>query len=154
MLIYIDNDQLIRNYFSFNSLELPGYDIAIYANGSVFHKHIFSFMKNFKGYLSESRWREELHSILTYVTMTKYMKRSKTFKFRFATRLGRKKGLIFRMLGLPVLSDITIGLIKAVLGENPEVTKILRNENPDLVIIPTFVTNYLNMEFGGLKMEI
>ena len=147
ILIYIDSDYQVRNYFTYDSLDIDGHETVVYANSSVSQKHILRFIKNFKGYIYVDEpmminlRRRELNII-----MMKNLSRSKTFAFKLQ-RCDRKSRVYHRLLSTPIISDILLFLIRAYLGENKRVRSLLLEENPDLVIIPSVVMGASFIDF-------
>lgn len=136
ILIYIDSDLYVRNYFTYNSLDLSDFETSVYANGSVSHKHILQSLKNFKGYLFNSINRSKLRNIQFDINMTRYRKKSKSFSFRLS-RQGNRKKLFYKTISLPLISEMILFFVKNFLGENQQIKQILEKEKPDLVLVPS-----------------
>ena len=129
ILIYIDDDVYIRNYFTYDSFKLPKYDVVFYANRSVTRKYFLESLPNFKGYTNTSAWRTILRfNLQCNLQMMKYINRSKSFRFRLNRYPPRVKYLL-KILNLPIIRNIAMITIHVLLGANRQIKAILKKAN-------------------------
>lgn len=140
VLIYIDGDEYIRNYFTFNSLALKGVDVVIYANKNICSRHILMMHADFKGYIKGDEKRRRLRFWQCDFVMKKFITKSKSFMFRF-NRYPESRRKVLGLLSLPGVSFMANFLFNALLKENPAVVSVVEKECPDLIIIPTQIAS-------------
>lgn len=145
ILIYIDDDLYIRNYFTYGSFDLPDYELAIYANRNVTQKHVLHFQDGFKGYLTEHPKRTKLRTLQSSFQMMKFLEKSKSFQFRFK-RYSFLGQLFFRIFSLPIISQFTRLYIHFSLLKNKEAEELLEKEKPDLIIVPSQVVGSISSD--------
>lgn len=156
ILIYINDDVYVRNYFTYNSFKLPKYDVVFYANESITRKYFLESLPNFKGYTATSTWRTILRfNLQCNLQMMKYIDRSKSFQFRLNRYPWRVRNLL-RILNLPIIRNITMVTIRALLGDNKQIGRILKKERPDLVVTPSQIVDTTSLDLIQLcnKMSI
>jgi len=154
ILIYIDDDVYIRNYFTYDSFKLPKYDVVFYANRSVTRKYFLESLPNFKGYTNTSAWRTILRfNLQCNLQMMKYINRSKSFRFRLNRYPPRVKYLL-KILNLPIIRNIAMITIHVLLGANRQIKAILKKERPDLVIIPSQIVDATSLDIIHLCNEM
>src|SRR3990167_9963592 len=84
ILIFIDDDIYIRNYFTYNSFNLTGYKVMIYANQSVNQKYPLKLHSDFKGFMTDSPKRSILrYNLQCNLQLMKFINQFKSFNFRF-----------------------------------------------------------------------
>ena len=146
ILIYIDGDEYIRNYFSYDSFDLSKHEVVIYANKNICNKHIMLFNDRFRGYINDDPKRLVLRSWQCDMIMTRFIGKSKSFTFRF-NRYGRSRREKLKILTLPFIFQIASYVLSLKLRNNKEIENVLLKEKPDLVIIPTQVASPMCLDF-------
>jgi len=145
VLIYIDDDLYIRNYFTYNAFALPDFEVVIYANKSISQKYLLEDRDDFQGYIYDSPKRAGFRNLQSVIQLLKYINLSKSFKFRF-NRNSKKGKLFFKVLSLPVIRNFTNFYIKISLRENKSIKDVILNEKPNLVVIPSQVVGSISLD--------
>lgn len=148
ILIYIEDDLYIRNYFTSDIFEFKDYDVSIYASDNVTQRHILQFNRNFKGYLHENGHRTKIRNLQFSIQLYKYKNLSKSFEFRYHRFEPSLFSKVILWLSTRRLTArvITFFLIQLRLKENSEIKSILKNERPDLVIAPSQVVGSISLD--------
>lgn len=92
--------------------------------------------------------KTKLHWHLFNINTKKYMKRSKTFQFRFA-RLNKQMQILYSWAALPILYEFVKAIILLKTSDN-KLAKIINKLKPDIILFPS--TGYEGEIFELIKI--
>ncbi|CEG13783.1 hypothetical protein MSIBF_A50002 [groundwater metagenome] len=146
-LIVISNDIYIRNFVQTGAFsEIEDSDTYYVASGTVRHLSELQNKKNYLGTVKEPKWRFILHRRVLFPLLT-FANKNKSTSFEFRThRFKYRERLIFNLLSSRFLKKPMIFITMILSGYNQRLYKIIKDLNPDIVIIPSSATDSLSID--------